>query len=490
MFEAMPAADRAKLAETIHIIDATVPEGPPEKKVEGTNPESFQFTMNLDDAGEDVLQETLDLLSADLFGLPFSVSVAVPFIDDTPLVAISSGFSKLTGYAKEDILGQNCRFLLKGVPPEEVNDETRQSARRYCKAANLRNLNTMSHNFLLQRNARKNGELFWNLFMLSLVPGPNKKKYIIGLQLDLGATVPTGTSPQAAIEPHRENLLLVQKLMFRKDPQPSLSPTDGELSPKSTRMKRDLPMIGDKIKDWLVLAEESSSTFQEWGTLPWVAWPTNKLFALTDGGVALLRLDADEKPIGADAMSIFPVQRASREAKFKVLINEVCSQWPSDMAAGGRLPSLGFTEIPPAAMDEMGGLPKHLEFTGKSLCLRGDGRVFRRSQDSHYVVEPNKDGLKRRESHAHASLPPTDEVQASVAPNSPGLSHVITAGDCLHCVWGRGYISVSLDETENELYRLEDNEELGVIIGSPPAKVPLYAIVDCCYTSCKITLMA
>merc|ERR1712224_88699 len=96
--------------------------------------------------------------------------------------------------------------------------------------------------------------------------------------------------------------------------------------------------------------------------------PSKGLFALTDGGVALLRLDADEKPGGAMAMSIFPVQRKGREVRFRMTINGICPQWPTSATAGGRLPSVGFTEVTPGSMDEMGGLPKTLEFSAKSLC--------------------------------------------------------------------------------------------------------------------------
>ena len=59
-----------------------------------------------------------------MFQLPFSVSIALPCITDTPLIGISDGFCHLSGYTREEIVGQNCRFLLKGVPEDEVNSTT------------------------------------------------------------------------------------------------------------------------------------------------------------------------------------------------------------------------------------------------------------------------------------------------------------------------------------------------------------------------------
>eukprot|EP00913_Durusdinium_trenchii_P007639 g7176.t1 len=44
----------------------------------------------------------------------FSVSIADPQLPDCPLIAVSEGFCELTGYARERIVGQNCRFLNGG----------------------------------------------------------------------------------------------------------------------------------------------------------------------------------------------------------------------------------------------------------------------------------------------------------------------------------------------------------------------------------------
>eukprot|EP00747_Dinoflagellata_sp_TGD_P154005 gnl/TRDRNA2_/TRDRNA2_177454_c3_seq3.p1 gnl/TRDRNA2_/TRDRNA2_177454_c3~~gnl/TRDRNA2_/TRDRNA2_177454_c3_seq3.p1 ORF type:complete len:587 (+),score=105.29 gnl/TRDRNA2_/TRDRNA2_177454_c3_seq3:146-1762(+) len=450
--------------------DPCVPEGPPQKKIQGTNDDAFKFTITKQDEHlSEELQEAIDVFSDDLFHLPFSVSVALPFVDDTPLVGISSGFTKLTGYTQEQILGKNCRFLLKDVPSEEISDEVRQNARRYCRAAHLKNLTTMSNCTLIQRNARSSGELFWNLFMMTFVPGPNKRNYIVGLQLDLGPDIKPYGDAQGAIESHREHLLLVQRLMFRKSPQ---APLEYSSAAAANIMSRDFSIVSEKIKAWLSFAEESSSAFQEWGTLPWVAWPTCQRFALVDGGVGLLRLEADESPEGAAAMSIFPVAKKQRSVSFKVMINEVSDKWPGD-----RLPSLGFTEVAPAQLDDMGGLPRSIEFTAKSLVVRGDGRLFRRSQDTNYSCNVGAD-----------TVAPHDEVQQSLLEASFAFPYYVRVGDTLDCTWGNGFVCISVND--EELFRIEDSDDLGITIGAPPSKAHLYAIVDCCYGALKVTLMS
>jgi hypothetical protein len=72
------------------------------------------------------LEECIESLSYTLFGLPFSVSIAIPSITDTPLIGISDGFLKISGYSRDEIVGQNCRLLLRGVPKEEISGETRE----------------------------------------------------------------------------------------------------------------------------------------------------------------------------------------------------------------------------------------------------------------------------------------------------------------------------------------------------------------------------
>lgn len=61
----------------------------------------------------------LDMLNS----TPESVSFCItdPHQPDNPVIYISSGFTKLTGYEFDDIVGKNCRFLQgKETSPEDV----------------------------------------------------------------------------------------------------------------------------------------------------------------------------------------------------------------------------------------------------------------------------------------------------------------------------------------------------------------------------------
>lgn len=69
-------------------------------------------------------------LTSALAGLRHTFVVADATLPDCPLVYVSEGFSKMTGYPAEEILGHNCRFLQgEGTDPKSV-DQIREAVRR------------------------------------------------------------------------------------------------------------------------------------------------------------------------------------------------------------------------------------------------------------------------------------------------------------------------------------------------------------------------
>lgn len=98
--------------------------------------------------------------------------------DDTILVYVNPAFEKLTGYASEDILYQDCRFL--------QGEDTDQAAIKTIRDAieNAQPVRTVLKNY------RKDGSVFWN--ELSVTPfydELDKITYYIGIQKDVTAQV-------------------------------------------------------------------------------------------------------------------------------------------------------------------------------------------------------------------------------------------------------------------------------------------------------------
>ncbi|MCG7871260.1 MAG: PAS domain S-box protein [Candidatus Thiodiazotropha lotti] len=94
--------------------------------------------------------------------------------DDTILLYVNEAFERLTGYAEEEILYQDCRFL----QGDDRDQRARQSIREAIES------NQPSRTRL--RNYHKDGSLFWN--ELSITPIINEEDgltYYIGVQKDV-----------------------------------------------------------------------------------------------------------------------------------------------------------------------------------------------------------------------------------------------------------------------------------------------------------------
>mmetsp|Transcript_68326 Transcript_68326/g.108422 ORF Transcript_68326/g.108422 Transcript_68326/m.108422 type:complete len:626 (-) Transcript_68326:188-2065(-) len=105
--------------------------------------------------------------------MPCSITLADPGLDDCPLIGCSDGFEVITGYRRNEIVGQNCRFLNQGTGIDPV------------LRAQLREAVQFGHEFIgIVPNARKNGERFRNLLHMSSLH-VRGKRYIIAIQADV-----------------------------------------------------------------------------------------------------------------------------------------------------------------------------------------------------------------------------------------------------------------------------------------------------------------
>jgi hypothetical protein len=105
--------------------------------------------------------------------MPCAVTLADPSMPDCPLIGCSHTFETMTGYPWGEIIGQNCRFLNKGVNLEPAARTKLREAVQY------------GHEFVgILPNVRKNGERFKNFLNLTTME-VRGKKYLIGIQADV-----------------------------------------------------------------------------------------------------------------------------------------------------------------------------------------------------------------------------------------------------------------------------------------------------------------
>ena len=93
---------------------------------------------------------------------------------DNPIVFANDSFCRLTGYAREEIVGRNCRFLQGPDTDPEAVEQIRQA------------VNDRKSIQVDLRNYRKNGEPFWNRLLLGPVRGADGEvAYFFASQVDV-----------------------------------------------------------------------------------------------------------------------------------------------------------------------------------------------------------------------------------------------------------------------------------------------------------------
>src|SRR5918993_4348410 len=103
-----------------------------------------------------------------------SISITDLNQPDDPLVYVNPAFERTTGYAAEEVLGRNCRFLQGDDRDQPALGELRAAVRegRHCS--------------VVLRNYRKDGTLFWN--ELSIYPVRDEERRVtnfVGVQNDI-----------------------------------------------------------------------------------------------------------------------------------------------------------------------------------------------------------------------------------------------------------------------------------------------------------------
>jgi PAS domain S-box-containing protein len=126
----------------------------------------------------DALQTPADVPERDLFAsierTPMAMLITDPRLPDNPIVAANAAFSALTGYAPEEIVGRNCRFLA-GPATDRACSRILGDAVKAGRPALTEIL-----------NYRKDGSPFRNAVMIApIFGGDGGLAYFIGSQVEV-----------------------------------------------------------------------------------------------------------------------------------------------------------------------------------------------------------------------------------------------------------------------------------------------------------------
>jgi PAS domain S-box-containing protein len=96
---------------------------------------------------------------------PFGITISDPSQDDNPLIWVNDQFAELTGYDRDETLGQNCRFLQGEGTREEPVAQLREA------------IDAQDPVTVELRNYRKDGTEFWN--QVSVAPVRNDQGSLV-----------------------------------------------------------------------------------------------------------------------------------------------------------------------------------------------------------------------------------------------------------------------------------------------------------------------
>ncbi|BBP91702.1 blue-light photoreceptor [Bacillus safensis] len=124
------------------------------------------------------LQKQLELIKKALDHARIGVVITDPSLEDNPIVYVNHGFTQMTGYKPDEILGRNCRFL--------QGKKTRIKKQLALIRHGIQNKNTYYHT--AKKNYKKDGTFFffWNELNIDpLYIEQDDKTFFIGFQKDI-----------------------------------------------------------------------------------------------------------------------------------------------------------------------------------------------------------------------------------------------------------------------------------------------------------------
>lgn len=166
-----------------------------------------------------------------------------------PIIYANDGFVRLTGYAKEYVMGKNCRFLQGDDTDEGAIDEIRSAiaGARRCTVELL--------------NYKKDGTPFWNrLSITPLKDARGRTTHFVGVQSDITELKNTKEKLEAAnIELRKFHQEMTVELEQAKRAQAFILPQKMPSSPFLTIVSKYEPLapIGGDFFDIVTLSEDT-----------------------------------------------------------------------------------------------------------------------------------------------------------------------------------------------------------------------------------------
>jgi len=131
-------------------------------------------TIARDITGEYRREQTLRLLERAITSTSCGILISDPHQPDNPIIFCNRAFETITGYAREEVIGKNCRFLQGADTDEAALKQIREAV---AGGGECR---------VMLKNFRKDGTMFWNqLFITPIKDRNGELTHYIGVQTEV-----------------------------------------------------------------------------------------------------------------------------------------------------------------------------------------------------------------------------------------------------------------------------------------------------------------
>jgi len=358
-----------------------------------------------------------------------------------PIVGASVGFTSLTGYSREDLLGKNPHVLLEGVPEISVSKSGQKNVEDFFRMCRQVGVTRMSEISVVQPHKRPDGSTFVSLTMYGMSMMQDLP-YVICVPSWLCEGFVSVAPSSHVLEVAEQARCCVAKLRCQLCDTASVA--------------RESPQGSSK---------RLSARLQHTCRPPFRFWASrlqDRCLLLNDGFTAMRR---EPHELGTNCIVVgdTPVRRTNRGLYFAITVDDVVQSFQS-------LPVLGFTRRKP--VDEPCCYPSISRYMGESVLIGAACDAFARDSTSHFDA-----GVKRC----------TDKdvqvwsVDADVPMHQRTPPRILVKGDRLGCLYtNEGFIQMWCN---------------GKILLSFDVKRPIpqdsdhYAVVDVCFTPYRVTLI-
>jgi len=355
---------------------------------------------------------------------------------DNPLVGLSRGFSELTGFSQDKVLGRNCRMLLQGVPEVAISKSVRKNLRDYCRMCRMRRLHCISEMTSLQPNARHDGSQFVNFFLVGLIE-VRQRRFLLGVQRYMGEGLFVAMNrwqAEQVAESTRASFKRIRAKLRSAEPIPARI-TEGAWEGRPSNAPY-FSFFSERLQDHCMLLH---------------------------GGWTAMRREPQEIATNCLVFGNAPVRKTAEGLYFAIRVNDSVQTFDG-------LPLMGYTSLKPVDRPEL--YPAVCRCLGSSVLTGACGEAFARDKLEHFKM-----GFKS---------PPQTEVESwSTQPNVPMHKRrspvPAMPGDIFGCLYTRdGRIQLWRNGTlalDFDVHRPLDEEK------------DYYAVIDVCLSSYCVSLM-